>query len=360
MLNDRASNAEFYETVAMTLGATSTLGSKGLLTGNSRSSLIDIASHAPDLKKTIDKLVAQGMITKQEGVAAYDEIYAMQIANNNSNGAIMMPDNKIQYSNLSEQRKELVSQEENLDGPGKERVRKKIEAIDAEMEALIKKDEAEVKAEVEKAPEKSSNLEAEGVTVTDEEVIEEIKRRKPNSDTYTEEELEIVRKELIKVKQDAVQESSTESLDVQEPTEGGPAVGKGDTQGVVTPEGSQEVKDASQEKPKTEVIVTEEKKQKLSEANSVVKKIKRLIRKKDAPAEVVDAAKEFVKLNPDNINDLDAFIKNANSVVEGLTPAKPGRKGEIKISGALDVKKLDQYTKAVSYTHLTLPTILRV
>ena len=64
---------------------------RGLLTGNSRSSLIEIASHAPDLKKTIDKLVAQGMITKQEGVAAYDEIYAMQIANNNSNGAIMMP-----------------------------------------------------------------------------------------------------------------------------------------------------------------------------------------------------------------------------------------------------------------------------
>ena len=122
-------------------------------------------------------------------------------------------------------------------------------------------------------------------------------------------------------------------------------MGKGDTQGVVTPEGSQEVKDASQEKPKTEVIVTEEKKQKLSEANSVVKKIKRLIRKKDAPAEVVDAAKEFVKLNPDNINDLDAFIKNANAVVEGLTPVKTGRKGEIKISSALDVKKLDQYTK---------------
>ena len=345
ILSDRASNAEFYETVAMTIGATSGLGSTKLLTGNSRSSLIDIASHAPDLKKTIDKLVAQGMITKQEGVAAYDEIYAMQIANNNSNGAVMMPANKVKYSDLAAQRKDLVTQEKNLDGPGKERVRKKIEAIDAELEALIVKDEAEVKAESEKVPEKSSNLEAEEVTVTDEEVIEEIKKRKPDSDVYTEEELEIVRKELIKTKQDAVQESSPEGVDVQKPTRDGETVGEGDTKGVITPEGSQEVKDASQEKPKTEVIVSEEKKQKLGEANSVVKKIKRLIRKKDAPAEVVDAAKEFIKLNPDNINDLDGFIKNANAVVEGLTPVKTGRKGEIKISGALDVTKIDQYTK---------------
>ena len=279
VLNDRASNAEFYETVVMTLGATSSLGGNVLLRGNSRSSLIDIASHAPDLKKTIDKLVAQDMITKQEGVAAYDEIYAMQIANNNSNGAVMMPANKVKYSDLAAQRKDLVEQEKNLEGPGKERVRKKIEAIDAELETLIVKDEAEVLKEIKKVPEKSSNLETEEVTVTEEEVIEEIKKSKPNSDVYTDEELKSVREKLIKEKQDALQKSSTESVDVQQPSGDGKKVGEGDV-GTVTEPSDQKNQDASQEKSKEKIVVPKEKKQKISEANSVVKKIKKLIRKK--------------------------------------------------------------------------------
>ena len=47
-------------------------------------------------------------------------------------------------------------------------------------------------------------------------------------------------------------------MDVQKPTRDGETVGEGDTKGVITPEGTQEVKDASQEKPKKKVIPPQE------------------------------------------------------------------------------------------------------
>ena len=80
-------------------------------------------------------------------------------------------------------------------------------------------------------------------------------------------------------------------------------------------------------------------------ADSLVKRIKKLIKRGKAPAEVLDAAKEFVKLNVRGVTDIDSFIENANAIVKGLTPSKATKKGDVEVTEALDVKKVDEYTK---------------
>ena len=90
---------------------------------------------------------------------------------------------------------------------------------------------------------------------------------------------------------------------------------------------------------------TTEQNKKRKEADSLVSKIKRLIQKGKAPAEVINAAKEFVKLKTNMVKDYDSFITKANSIVKGLVPTKTGKKGEIKVTEALDLKSVDEYTK---------------
>ena len=260
ILDEKVKTAEVYETIAMTIAATSGIGSVNLLQGNSRSALVDLAATSPDLKKTIDKLVQDGMITKEEGASAYDEIYGMQIANNISEGAITLPHNKTPYSNLAEQRKTLVEQAKNLEGPGKERVQKKIEALDAQLEALIVKDEGEIKTELEKEKEKSPNLVTTEEARASLEQENEIKTRSGKGAIIrlTDEAIETRRQELNKEKQDAIQKPSTEKVDVQKPTKDSGKVGKGDASGDITTEGKKKdqvtPKKTAQEEVKTKAL----------------------------------------------------------------------------------------------------------
>ncbi len=73
-------------------------------------------------------------------------------------------------------------------------------------------------------------------SVTNQEVLDRI-----DKDTYTDQEFENVKKLLIKEKKDAIQKSSTESLDVQESTQDGEGVGEGNIQQEAAETGSQEV-----------------------------------------------------------------------------------------------------------------------
>ena len=78
------------------------------------------------------------------------------------------------------------------------------------------------------------------VEVTEAEVFNEINRRAEeqgrSGDITTSEEIESVRQELLKQKQDAIQESSTTEVDVQEQTQDGTAVGERDATGGVAVE----------------------------------------------------------------------------------------------------------------------------
>ena len=88
------------------------------------------------------------------------------------------------------------------------------------------------------------------VEVTEAEVFNEIGRRAEedgrSGDITTSEEIESVRQELLKQKQDAIQESSTTDVDVQEQTEDGQPMGDGDSEGGITVEGEGETEGATE------------------------------------------------------------------------------------------------------------------
>tara|TARA_R110001632_G_scaffold80358_5_gene179781 strand:- start:26 stop:3949 length:3924 start_codon:yes stop_codon:yes gene_type:complete len=88
--------------------------------------------------------------------------------------------------------------------------------------------------------------------------------------------------------------------------------------------------------------------------NSKVKKaddLKKSIRKnlKNKEAGLSDAAKEFLKINPSNVNDIDAYLKNAESIKEGLKPSAIGKsldnKKTLKVSTPFNIDKVNEYTK---------------
>ena len=60
--------------------------------------------------------------------------------------------------------------------------------------------------------------------------------------------------------------------------------------------------------------------QRLSTANGIKKKIKKSL-KKDRQAETVAMAKEFSKIDPSTISDIDAYIDMANTVYESMIPS---------------------------------------
>ena len=65
VLNSKITKAEILETVVMTIGATSGLGAKRMLTGNRRSNALRMAAkNIVDLQPTIDVLVKEGSLTE--------------------------------------------------------------------------------------------------------------------------------------------------------------------------------------------------------------------------------------------------------------------------------------------------------
>ena len=123
-------NSEIIETVAMTIGATSGLGGRSLLSGNSRNSALRfLAQNTPNFDKTVDKLINEGSITLDEAKNLKAEVYEMKTAELQTKGTIKNTDNLLEASSLLQQRKKLVEQREGLEGPLKEDIDKKIEAF---------------------------------------------------------------------------------------------------------------------------------------------------------------------------------------------------------------------------------------
>ena len=98
---------------------------------------------------------------------------------------------------------------------------------------------------------------------------------------------------------------------------------------------------------RTQETISEENKEaeiKTKEVNDVRNKIKQLVEKTNAPDEVVQAAKAFLKLKPNLISNRQNFVDNANLIIKGLTPTKTGPKGEVYTTEALDIVQSDSYT----------------
>jgi len=94
------------------------------------------------------------------------------------------------------------------------------------------------------------------IEVTDEEVLDRIKKEKGEDGVYTTEEFNNVKELLIKEKKDAIQEPSTTEVDVQESTEDSSQVGEGDPEVTATQE-SQEVTEGEPDQTTQEEVTQE-------------------------------------------------------------------------------------------------------
>jgi len=219
VLDQKITAAGVIETAVMTIGATSTLGGTKLLTGNNRKDLVrTLATDVKDLKKTLDVLINEGSLSKEEAANAYSEIYNMQAAELKTKGTIKMSQNVEEAADLLEQRQRLIDQKEGLEGPLKEEIDKRIEDVDVQIKKLQERDVAEAQSIIDGEKDGQRTVE-----VTKNEAVEALKaenevRLKSKLPAILESEANILKKqeELIKDKQDAVQESDTDSKIVEE------------------------------------------------------------------------------------------------------------------------------------------------
>jgi len=247
VLDSKITKENIIETAVMTIGATTTLGGRKLLSGNRRSDLVrTIAEDIGDLQGTLDVLVKEGSLTNKESSNAYTEIYSMQTAENLTKGTILVSENMETASDLLIQRQNLINSKEGLEGPGKQNIDNKIADVDAQLDALYARDKEQAKAIVDGEQDGEVKIE-----VTKEEALESLKsenevRKKAGLPVVLESDENILKQQeqLLKEKQDAISKSSTEKQVLPDAStskeEGGDSkvglqqVGEGDTQQVTT------------------------------------------------------------------------------------------------------------------------------
>lgn len=304
ILNSGVSQADTYETVIMTLGATTGLGSVGLLSGNKRKDLLRyVALSDGDLTKKIDNLVSNGMISKEEGAKVYSEIYEYQTALNKTKDQVSMSDNILPAGNLLEQRQRLMEKREGLEGPLKEKVDAEIADVDKQLTLLLEKDNAQATGKVE---------------VTKQEALENLQnenaqRQKTGLPVLLEsnEEIEKARQRLIKTKTDAIQVRETESMDVRQQTGDGQKVVEGDTTGAPAIQSKKET-ESETKKSETEIVAREKIAQPIRVPNSTmdvnlnpdgtVKSIVKKGTKKTASKQGIKKAGKFILTNVVDVN----------------------------------------------------------
>ena len=168
--------SEIMETVIMTLGATTTLGSVNLLSRNRRlDALRYVARNVSDLDKTVTELVRNNNITEDQGKKVYQEIYAMQTAENRTKGTIVDSENMLEVSDLLNQRQRLVEQKEGLEGPLKEDQDKRIADVDEQIKQAKERDSKESQSKETIEEVEDTTQEGETEVVEDTEVNQEEK-----------------------------------------------------------------------------------------------------------------------------------------------------------------------------------------
>ena len=210
ILNESTSSRDIVETAILTVLATTGVGSKRLLSNNKRKDLIRAASLSSNIEKDIANLVNSGQMSVADAKSVYQEIYSMQTALNQTQGSVVMSGNQEEAAALLNQRRKLMDQRSNLEGPLKEDIDKKIEDVDKQIEILKAEDTAQ-------AIEASGGETTTDVNVTKDDALASLKaenevRLKANLPAIIESEENILKEQnkLIKEKQDAIQESKTE------------------------------------------------------------------------------------------------------------------------------------------------------
>lgn len=233
--------ADFMETAFLTLGATTGMGSKRLLTSNQRNDVVRyLSNNIKDVDVVSAKLVTDGLLTQQEADNAVSEVKSMQYAETKVSGAVKTTENMIEAAALIEKKEKLISERENTDPSLRADIDKRINSIDQQLEQLKQKDNQDVQDIIN--GEKDGEIKIE---VTREEAVEALKAENEANErlglpTIIESEANILKtqEKLIKERQDAIQKQETREVPDAEPAEG---VQEVETEVRVTPEQETEV-----------------------------------------------------------------------------------------------------------------------
>jgi hypothetical protein len=233
--------ADFMETAFLTLGATTGMGSKRLLTSNQRNDVVRyLSNNIKDVDVVSAKLVTEGLLTQQEADNAVSEVKSMQYAETKVSGAVKTTENMIEAAALIEKKEKLISERENTDPSLRADIDKRINSIDQQLDQLKQKDDKDVQDIIN--GEKDGEIKIE---VTREEAVEALKAENEANErlglpTIIESEANILKtqEKLIKEKQDAIQKQETREVPDAKPAEG---VQEVETEVRVTPEQETEV-----------------------------------------------------------------------------------------------------------------------
>ncbi len=165
VLNQSITKADVLETAVLTIGATSTLGGRKLLSGNKRADFVRVIGKDIDnLQETLNELVINKELTKDQAYNAYNEIYNMQAGELKTKGTILMSQNVEEAADLLTQREKLTQQREGLEGPLKEDIDKRITDVDEQIKALKDRDVSEAQAIIDKENNVESKTEQDAST----------------------------------------------------------------------------------------------------------------------------------------------------------------------------------------------------
>ena len=188
---------EIEEVMLLTVGATSSLGSKQLFSSKDRTQTIDYISQnftQEDIKKRLESLRKEGLLEENQTENVFNEIYSMNAANNQTQGTVQMAENKEPMADLLNRRRKLMEKRKGLEGPLKEDIDKEINAVDSQIKLLSNKDKEEVEQEYKNQEDASTKPSA-------------VAQTSPDQSTTTEEVVEGVSSEV----QQPAGESETEA-----------------------------------------------------------------------------------------------------------------------------------------------------
>ena len=331
VLNDKITKAGLMETVVMTVGATSGLGARKLLSGNKRSDLVRLAAaNIKDLQPTLDVLIKEGSLTEQEASDAYTEIYNMQSAELKTQGTIKVSENLQPASDLLTQRQNLINQKQGLEGPGKARIDKQIAAVDQQLDALYKKDELDVEAIM--------NSEKEGtvtVTVTKEEALASLRGKNQEANesgiskvAETEENILKEQERLIKERGNPITPTKEASTEYQSELTSATQELQVNTKNLANLQQNLASAIAAKANPESIKEIRddiEQTKQKINEANQTVKKYKDAISKPSTKEQVLPDAPTSTEGGKDSEVELQQV---GEGDVEQVTPDTKVPEGE--------------------------------
>ena len=142
---------ELLDVVTLTVGATTTLGSKSLITRKDRAATMDYLAETfsqEEIVRRLNSLKKEGLLDDGQAQSVFNDIYNMKAANNTTNGTVQMPDNREQMKGLLDQRQKLMEQRKGVEGPLKKDIDKNINAVDKQIDLLSKKDKQQAEQEL--------------------------------------------------------------------------------------------------------------------------------------------------------------------------------------------------------------------